>query len=256
VKITLVPSSVSAPAAAPNHYLISYVINDSVAIDAGCVGFCGPPQQQAPIKHMFLSHTHIDHVASLPLFLENVYQAGGEPVTVYGSADVLDCLRRDLFNDRVWPDFVALSQGRPGFLRLETLEDGKSVTVGGLRLTPCAVNHVVPTFGFLVEDEGAAVLIPSDTGPTEVIWQRANRTPNLKAVFLEASFPDALGWLAEEAKHLTPRTFALEAQKLQRPALLVAVHVKPRYYAEVAAELQALRLPGLEMARYGHTYHF
>jgi ribonuclease BN (tRNA processing enzyme) len=256
VRITVLPSCASGPGAGYCHGLISYLVNDDVAIDAGCLGLYGTPGEQARVRHIFLSHTHVDHLATLPVFLDNVYQAAGGPVTVYGSADVLDCLRRDLFNDRLWPDFLALPHAAGKFVRPQILEDGKPVEVGPLRVTPCAVNHVVPTFGFFVEDDGAAALIPSDTGPTEAVWERANRMPRLKAVFLEASFPDGMAWLADAARHLTPRTFAAEVRKLARPVAWVAVHVKPAYYAEVAAELGALGLPGLEMARYGHPYEF
>jgi ribonuclease BN (tRNA processing enzyme) len=256
VKVVVVPSSVPGPDAGLSNSLISYVVNDTVAIDAGCIGLYGDWQQQARIKHVFLSHTHMDHVASLPMFLENVFQSGGDPVTVYGSQTVLDGLQRDLFNDRLWPDFVALSKNGTEFLRLQTLEDGKTVTAAGLRITPCPVNHVVPTLGFFIEEDRSAVLVVSDTGPTKTIWERARRTPNLKAVFLEASFPNALAWLADVSKHLTPQLFAQEVQKLGRPAAVIAVHIKARYYPQVIAELQALRLSGMEPVCFGRPYQF
>jgi ribonuclease BN (tRNA processing enzyme) len=256
VKITLIPSSVPPLYRDDSHSLTSYLVGDTVAVDAGCLGLYGSWRDQARVRHLLLTHTHMDHVASLPIFLENVYQAADEPVTVYGSEAVLGCLRRDLFNDRLWPDFVALSEGPNKFLRLQTVEDGKPLVVDGLRVTPCAVNHVVPTLGFFLEDDTGAVLIVSDTGPTEAVWERANGTANLKAVFLEASFPDALAWLADVSKHLTPASFAREARKLSRPVPLIAVHIKPRYHAEVVAELQTLGLPELQIARYGEPYHF
>src|SRR5579871_2430325 len=98
------------------------------------------------------------------MLLDNVYQGGGDCVTVHGSDAVLDCLRRDVFNDRLWPDFIRLSAERPPFLRLERLEPGRPVDLDGLRITPVAVDHVVPTLGFVVEDGSAAVVFPSDTG--------------------------------------------------------------------------------------------
>src|SRR5439155_26485019 len=125
--------------------------------------------------------------ASLPVFLENVYRPGVPCVTVYGNEAVLDSLRRDFFNDRVWPDFIRLSELGPPFLRLQQVRPGQTLEAGGLRVTAVAVNHTVPTLGYLFEDRAAAVAIPSDTGPTEEIWERANGLPNLKAVFLEAS---------------------------------------------------------------------
>src|SRR5262249_25505895 len=154
-----------------------------------------------------------DHLASLPIFLDNVYTGNEDCVTVYGTEPVLDCLRKDVFNDRLWPDLVTLSgQGRP-FLKLHLLEPGRTVIVEGLSLTPVPVQHAVPTVGFLVSDEQSTVVIPSDTSPTHEIWERAREAKNLKAVFLEATFPKKMAWLAELAQHLTPELFAQEAAK-------------------------------------------
>jgi ribonuclease BN (tRNA processing enzyme) len=256
VKIVLVPSSVSAGVNRQRYALTSYLVNDTVAIDAGSIGLYGSARAQGRIRHVLLTHSHMDHVASLPIFLENVYQMQSTPVTVHGSKDVMRCLRRDLFNGRLWPDFIALSPDATGFLRLETLQEGQPLELEGLRFTPCAVNHVVPTLGFLIEDQEAAVLVVSDTGPTEAIWELANRTPNLKGVFLEASFPDSLAWLADVSKHLTPASFAREVKKLKQAVPLIAVHIKTRYHTEIVAELEALGLPKLEIGAYGRPYYF
>lgn len=235
---------------------MSYVINDTVAVDAGALGFFGLPQEQGRIRHIFISHTHIDHVASLPIFVDNVYDPAREPVTVYGSAEVLASLRQDLFNGRLWPDFIALSQQQAPFLQLQPLVAGQSISLAGLRITPVPVNHAVPTMGFIVDDGQAAVVIPSDTGPTEDIWERASALPHLQAVFLEAAFPNSLAALAKIAGHLTPALFGLETRKVKRPTQFLAVHVKPRYAAIVTEELASLGLPHLEMAEYGRSYQF
>ena len=162
-------------------------------------------------------------------------------MTVHAGAATLESLRRDIFNDRVWPDFIGMSEkGRP-FVKLETLEPGRPVQAAGLRLTPLAVDHVVPTLGFLVEAPGVTVAIPSDTGPTDSFWREAGASPNLKAVFLEASFPNAMSELAMVSKHLTPAMFADEARKLRRRVPFVAVHIKPRFYDQVVAELRRPR---------------
>jgi hypothetical protein len=75
-------------------------------------------------------------------------------------------------------------------------------------------------------------------------------------VFLEATFPDELSWLADVSKHLTPATFAKEVRKLNRPVRIVAMHLKARYQIEVAAQLQALGIAEVELARFGVPYEF
>ena len=243
MKVTLVPSAVSEGSGAQGFCLSSYVIDDTVAIDAGGLGFLGDLSAQFRIQHIFLTHSHMDHIASLPIFLENVFRSSEHCVTIHASAKTLDTLRRDVFNDRVWPDFISMSEKGLPFVKVEILEPGRSVEVGGLRLTPIPVDHVVPTLGFLVSAPGVTVAIPSDTGPTESFWKAAGAAADLKGVFLEASFPDAMSDLAVIAKHLTPAMFAIEVRKLPRPVPFIAVHIKPRFYDAVVAELRGDR-PG------------
>jgi ribonuclease BN (tRNA processing enzyme) len=255
MRVTLVPSAVGVAGVA-RQFLTSYLLDDTVAIDAGSLGLYRTPRHQARVKHLFVTHTHLDHLASLPMFLENAYRGDGDCVTIYGSAAVLDCLRGDLFNDRLWPDFIRISAIRAPYLKLREVKPGEPVECDGLRLTPVPVDHVVPTLGLIVEGRGAAVAIPSDTGPTEEIWERANRVARLKAVFLEATFPNSMGWLATLAKHLTPALFGEEARKVKKAVRFIAVHLSPRARAQIVKELKALDLPDLEIGRPGKAYSF
>jgi ribonuclease BN (tRNA processing enzyme) len=256
VNITLLPSSVSAQHGANSQFLTTYLINDTVAIDAGSLGLIEDLSVQSRVTDVFLTHSHIDHVATLPVFLDNVYKARGECVTIHGDTATLECLRHDFFNGRIWPDFIELTTIETPFLRLATLEPGRAVEVKGLRLTPVPVNHAVPTLGFLVEEPGAAVAFSSDTGPTDELWRLASAAADLKAVFLEASFPNRLSELAALARHLTPSLFAHELSKLHRPAKAIAVHIKPRFSHEIMRELAALNLPNLEIGQPGRLYQF
>jgi ribonuclease BN (tRNA processing enzyme) len=254
LKITLVPSAVSAGGGALAFYLASYLIDDNVAIDAGGLGLLGDLAAQARVQHVFITHSHMDHIASLPIFLETVFESGDRCVTLHASAATLESLRKDVFNDRVWPDFIGMSERGLPFVKVELLEPGRPVDVAGLRLTPITVDHVVPTLGFLVEGPGGTVAIPSDTGPTEEFWQFANAAADLKAVFLEVSFPNAMESLAVASKHLTPAMFAAETRKLAKSVPIVAVHIKPRFYDKVVAELDAMRLPNTQVGRPGESY--
>jgi ribonuclease BN (tRNA processing enzyme) len=253
VKITLAPSAVVAGEDGPPHFLTSFLVNDTLAIDAGSLGLMALADQ-TKIKHVFLSHSHIDHLASLPLFVEQTFDPNGPPVTIYGNEHVLGCLHSDIFNYRIWPDFIALTWNEKPLLKLQTLTPGKTISLAGLRITPVMVNHVVPTCGFIVDDGSAAAVFPGDTGPTEEIWQRANAIPHLRAVFLEATFPNALGELADVARHLTPALFAQEVAKLKSNIPIIAVHIKARHSARIIEELKALDLPNLEIGRAGKTY--
>jgi ribonuclease BN (tRNA processing enzyme) len=256
MRLTLLTSVVGAAPAPQPQYFSTALLNDTIAIDAGCLGQFGTPDQQAQIRHVLLTHSHLDHVAGLPIFLENAYEGRAVGVHIYASQETLDCLRDHFFNNRIWPDFVALSQEDKPFLHLVPFEAGQTIELNGLHITAVALDHVVPALGFLIRDAGSSIVFVTDTGPTEAVWHAANTLPNLKAVFLEATFPDELGWLAKVSKHLTPGTFAGEIRKLTRPVRVVAMHLKARYQAEVAAQLQALGIAGVELPQFGVPYVF
>ena len=245
MKVTLVPSSLSISSNSAGkacQYLTTFLVNGSLAFDAGALGFYQSPAEQAAFRHVFLSHSHLDHVASLPIFLENVAGLTETPVDVYASEAVLQSLRLDLFNGRVWPDFLTLTHDNMPFVNLHTLVSGQAVEVGGLRITPVAVNHVVPTQGFIIEGPSSAIVIASDTGPTEEIWQRALKVPNLKAVFLEVTFPEAMEHMAEISLHLTPAWFVRETQKLPLPVKFFVVHLKAQFRERVAEGIARLSI--------------
>jgi ribonuclease BN (tRNA processing enzyme) len=241
---------------AHRQFVSSYLINGSVAIDAGCLGFSGTPQQQEAINHLFLTHSHIDHTGSLPIFVENAWTPTARCPCVYGSHETLDAVQKHIFNNIIWPDFVSLSQRMPPFLEVRLLHDEQPVEADGLRVTPVRVNHVVPTFGYIVSDGATAVIFGADSGPTDRLWEVAHRTPNLRAVFLEACFPNSLLALAEASLHMTPHMFRREVYKMPSGIKIVAVHIKVRYREHVVRELQSLGLPNLEIGECEKEYAF
>lgn len=256
MKVRLIPAHVAGRGKHGCQYLSSTLINDVIAIDAGCLGFYRTPAHQAGIRHVLLSHAHLDHVASLPMFLENVYGIQDECVTIHGSTATLETLQRDMFNDRLWPDFIALSKEGRAFLRLAPLEPGQTIELEGLRFTAVPLEHPVPTIGFLIEDRGGAIAIISDTGPSEAVWQQINARPQLGAIFVETAFPDEMSWLATVAGHLTPAKLAVELAKLNHSVQVIAIHLKPRYRGQVIAELEALHLPDLQIGQFDQDYLF
>lgn len=257
VKIKLVGSACGN--GVQHQFLMSYQVNDTIALDAGCIGLITPVAEQRRIEHVFLSHSHIDHLASLPIFIDNVFTPGPQCPKIYCTAEVQAVLRQDMFNDRLWPDVIRLSAAESAFLEFRTIAPGDVVEADGLRISLVPLNHVVPTLGFILEDPqtGDAAAIISDTGPTNEIWDRLAelaQLDRLKLVFLEASFPNRMQWLADKSLHLTPRTFAEQSARLPASVRLVAVHLKPDFHAQIAAELAALGRPQLEIGKANQIY--
>ncbi|QDV37193.1 MBL fold metallo-hydrolase [Tautonia plasticadhaerens] len=240
----------------------SYIINDTLAIDAGTLGYYRGPDEQSKIKNVLISHSHADHIASLPVFVENTFEETADCVRIFGNKHVLECLRMDVFNDRFWPDFETLSKGPmhdTPLLDLVEIEAGQTLIFDGVEVLTVAVNHLVPTLGFVVKEGEKVVVIPSDTGPTEEIWRRIDALPRLDAVFLEVCFPDRLIGLANSARHLVPSTFKTEVLKVNSDRIrcpFFAVHIKARYRDRILQELRDHSIPGLRIARFGVPYVF
>lgn len=255
MKVELLPSTLGGPSAM--QFSMSLLINDELAVDAGTLGFLWPLERQKRVQHVFLSHSHADHLASLPMFLDNVYEPIDACPQIYGGVETLECLKKHIFNDVFWPDFIRLSEEEKAFLVLRQLESETLVRLpSGTTVTAVLLNHTVPTLGFIIEDSTAVVAFVSDTGPTERIWELLRCRPRLAAIFLECSFPNRLDWLAEKSGHLCPRLFGQELQKLPPDIPILVYHLKPAYQQLIATELESLHRPGLQLAISGRVYEF
>src|SRR5258708_7240345 len=99
-----------------------------------------PLTRQLAIQHVLLSHSHIDHVATLPIFLDNVFSPHRECPKVYASRHVWDCLSRDLFNDRLWADLSGITLEEGQFFTPVELQSESTFQISGLSITPVSVN--------------------------------------------------------------------------------------------------------------------
>jgi ribonuclease BN (tRNA processing enzyme) len=118
------------------------------------------------------------------------------------------------------------------------------------------VNHIVPTVGLLVQNDSAAVLFTSDTYTTDEIWKVAGGAEQLKAVFVDVSYPNKLHELAASSKHLTPELLALELKKLNREVEVYAVHIKPTNRDDVMRELADLGDLRVSAGEIDHLYEW
>lgn len=256
MRVRLLPSSAGRQSQLQS--LTSFVINDCLAIDGGSIGFALLPAEIGKIRHVIVTHAHSDHTASLPIYVAEAFTVLEEPITIHGSREVIAALRDFTFNDQVWPDFerIPLSNGRGPTLKFEVLNPQEPVTIEGIRVHPVAVNHIVPTFGLILEYQGVAVMFTSDTYTTDAIWQTASRVEDLKAVFVDVSFPNELGPLAAASKHLTPELLAGELEKLRRDAAVYAVHIKPTNRDTVIKELLELNDPRVSVGEIDRVYEW
>src|SRR5256885_2438283 len=203
----------------------AFLVNETVLVDAGTVGTALRLDEQKRIRHILLSHLHHDHIQGLPTLADNLVDAPDEPVTLTSIPSVLKGLQTHVFNDKVYPNFLKLPDPRHPVFVCRSLTPGKESELDGLRVTAIPVNHLVPTVGFLIRDNGSSFLYSGDTYVTEGIWKAAAREPTLKAGLIETPFPDTMAELARTTKNPTPAAFPRSVLKIGRPRL--PAHVVP-----------------------------
>ncbi|MEW6338251.1 MAG: 3',5'-cyclic-nucleotide phosphodiesterase [Acidobacteriota bacterium] len=241
----------------PTCRMTSFLINGDLALDAGSITQALTIEEQRTIRRVVLTHSHLDHTASIPFLVENTFGAITEPLDILVTPQVMHTIKHHLFNNDTWPDFTRIPNDLLPAIRLTEVQPRVPFSVNGLRLTPIPVRHTVPTHGYLVEEDSKAVLFTSDTGPTEEVWQVANHTPGLAAVIVEVSFPNRMQRVADLSLHLTPEMLAAELGKLERDVPVYLYHLKPPYVDELRAELAQTRFPRhVEELRQGDTYSF
>jgi cAMP phosphodiesterase len=182
-----------------------------------------------------------------------VYPFLDAPIVIHATPVVLAGLRRHVFNGRVWPDFrrIALEGSRRASLEYRACRHGRPFSIEGLEWTAFRVNHTVDTCGFVVSDGRSAVVFSSDTYATDELWRVANRTRNLRAIYVDVSYPSDMEALARRARHFTPTSLLRDLAKLERDVPILAVHLKPALRDRVAREIAALRHPQLRVAEIG-----
>jgi ribonuclease BN (tRNA processing enzyme) len=240
------------------NFLTSFCIDSFLAVDAGCLTQGLSLERQTKISDILLSHTHLDHILSLPFLVDNLFGMTSHPIRVWTHSAVINALQKHVFNEIIWPDFTQLPSPERPSLTFHEIQSEQSFELNHLRITPILVNHVVTCFGFLIECKltQAALLFTADTGNTDRIWEIANACPNLKAVIIDCSFPNEMEDLAIASGHMTPLQVAQDLKKLHRDLQVMIYHIKPQFEEKITQQLQALSLPNLLTRIQNRTFTF
>ena len=232
-----------------------FLVNETFMVDAGSVSAGLLEAEQGKIRNLLISHAHLDHIKGLPLLADNMAgRTPDGPIKVWSLPEVLDDLRRHIFNDVVYPDFTRIPSVEEAPLAYSPFPDETLITVDGLEVTSVRVNHTVPATGFIIRDGNAALLYSGDTSETRRIWDVGKKEPRLRAAFIETSFPNECSELARDSGHLTPQMLAREFVKLGRPDIPIYIyHLKPLYRDLIATELKSLNLPNLQVMEDGQS---
>ncbi len=232
---------------------VGFLVNDELMVDAGTLASALTLEQQQRVKHILLSHLHLDHIKDIPPLVDNLSGLVDHQVVVASLPSVVQGLQEHIFNDRVFPNFFNLQGAGYSILRAQGLEVRKEIRLpGGISVTPVLVNHTVETVGFVIRGDSVAWIYSGDTHVTEEIWQIAAKTPNLKGIFIEVSFPDSMMDMAIRSKHLTPTLLAQEFRKIGKPNLpLFVYHMKPIVREAILQEIAQLDIETITVLEEG-----
>jgi len=256
VRIQLLPSTFDAQGVATlEQRLTCFLIDDCVAVDAGSIAIALTNEQRSKVKDIIVTHPHMDHIASLPIFIDDLYPSLKEPMRVHATAEVIDLLERDVFNWNVYPRFSDLKNDYGPVMEYVPIPIGRSFPVAHLNVIAVPVNHIVPTVGLVLSDGKTSVAFSSDTAETEEFWKIVNEVRDLDALLIEASFPNRMAKLAEVSRHFTPASLGEELKKLTHNGMdIMTVHLKPTYRDEIVEQLKALNIPKLSVMEPGKVY--
>jgi len=258
MKIQLLPSSFESDgAASQRQHLSCIIVDDTVAFDAGSLALACSDDQRKTIRDVVISHVHLDHIAGLPFFIDDLYSTLSEPIRVHSTAEMITALERDIFNWTIYPRFSELSNSNGPVLEYKAFEAGREFRAAHLKIMPIAVNHGVQSFGFVVSDGDKSLGITGDTAHTGEIWTQFSRIDNLSAVLVECAFPDDLGELAEKSHHMTPVLLGRELRQFTKIGVpIYVVNIKPVFREQVVDQIGKLGIAALSVLQVGKVYEF
>lgn len=205
----------------------SFLVDDDILMDAGTGVGDLSIEELARIDHIFITHSHLDHITSIPFMIDTVMTMRRTPLMLYSTKAILQALKDHIFNWKIWPDFTKIPTTENPSMGYREIEVGEPISINGRLFTAIPANHVVPAVGYLLDSGQARLIFSGDTTVNDALWQIANVTQNLKYVIIETAFPNKERDIAIASKHLCPSMLAEELAKLTRPVEILVTHLKP-----------------------------
>jgi len=220
-----------------------YQISKNIIIDAGNV--LSPLGEDAKyINHIFVTHTHFDHIVDIPLLIDTFFEVREKPIVIYGLKGALDNLKKFIFNRDIWPDFheITLMCNNEKAIIFKEIEIGQIIELDDCKIKPVKNNHTNSSCGYVITKNTNSIFFTSDTYICDDIWDEVNNNDSIHSIVIDISFPSRLDTLALESKHLTPKLFKKQIKnKLQRNDVVIYInHLKPVFIDEIKKELNEL----------------
>lgn len=224
----------------------SLLIDDDILIDSGSGVGNLSLEEMNKIGHVFLTHSHLDHFAFLPLLVDTMFPRIVEPIVIRGSEETLNALRKHIFNWDIWPDFSKLPNAKKPVMRYETMKPGDVIKIGDRSIEMIEVNHIVPCVGYRVGGPTGAFAFSGDTTTNDTLWTGLNKHDRLDLLIVEAAFPNAEEELSKAARHYTPNMLGADIRKLKHKPRIFISHPKPGQESVIFNECKAA-MQGLDI---------
>ena len=216
------------------------LIDNDVLLDAGTgIGDLALEDLNS-IRHVFLTHAHLDHIAGLPMLVDSNFEEDFDaPVSVYARRETLDALKAHLFNDVIWPDFAKIPNEENPMLRYVVCNPGDTVTIDHRDFHAVDVLHSVPSLGYTVQNSGGVFAVSGDTRTNQTLWPVLNACEGLKVLVIEVSFSDEHEELATTAGHYCPSTMCRDLELLNHNPEIWITGMKPGQEDKILGQVSA-----------------
>lgn len=206
----------------------SFLIDGDVLIDAGTGVGDLTLDEMCAVEHVFLTHSHLDHIAALPLMVDAVGARRSVPLQIHALEGTIAALRRHVFNDTIWPDFSRIPSLQAPRISFHALAVGQTLQLAGRQIEPLPAVHSVPAVGYAVTGSGGAWVFSGDTERNPMFWQRVNQL-DVAMLVIETAFSNREKDMALRSLHLSPEVLAQELDGIAdgRRYPIYITHTKP-----------------------------
>jgi 3',5'-cyclic-nucleotide phosphodiesterase len=215
------------------------LLDHDILIDAGTGVASLDMAALVKIDHVFISHSHLDHVAGLALLVDAVMGKRTTPITVHASEKVISTLKSHMFNWLLWPDFTQIPSPDEPILRWAPMSPDAPVNINGRHITAYPVDHTVDAVGYWVHNGRKGFLFTGDLATTPDLWARFAQEDKLQKVIVDCSFPNAELALANLSKHYCPQTLVNDIRACTKDVEFLIYHLKPGQEEQIMDELSA-----------------
>lgn len=235
----------------------SMLVDDDILIDAGTGVDDLALADLARIDHVFITHSHLDHISALPLMIDSVADLRETPVMVYATESTLGILRSHIFNWAIWPDFSEISIRERPVMQYRAIRLGEKIQFGDRAITAVPAEHTVPAVGYHLDSGAGSLVFTGDTTANDAFWAVLNEIANLRYLLIETAFSNRERKLAEVSKHLCPSLLAEELTKMRaRPALYIS-HLKPGQIDLIMSEVaECIAAYGPKVLQHDQVFEF